>query len=82
MHDVSITSMISNLTRLSEKLRFSIQLASRIHELETFESPAAYSHVLHTQTSTRHTYDMIPHHNLGDAGLATVTSAATRRESA
>ena len=36
----------------------------------------------HTHTTTRRPYDPTPHHNTGDAGLAAVTSAAARLESA
>ena len=47
--------MISNWTRESEKLRFPIQLVSRIHASEILESSAAYSYEYHTQQhDTRH----------------------------
>ena len=47
---------------------FRIQHASRIHASQKFESPAAFPHS--------------PDHNIGDAGLVVVSSAASRRESA
>ena len=42
------------------------------------ESPAAYWYDPHNNT----THDITPYHNIGDVGLAVVTSAADRHESA
>ena len=70
--------MIPNWTRQSEKLRFSIRPFCRIDASEMLERSAAYLYEHHTQHDIRYT----PHDNIGDAGLAAVTPAAARPESA
>ena len=51
--------------------------------LNVIKSRRILVRVSHIHTRTRHTrYDRTPHDNIGNAGLAAVTSAAARRESA
>ena len=74
--------MISNWTRQSEKLIFLVQLVSRILSSETLERAQPHTRTSITHPHNKTTYDKTPHHNIGDAGLAVVTSAAGRLESA
>ena len=73
---------VSNWTRQSKKWRFPTQLVSRIRASKRLESPAAYWYEYHppTHTTTRHA-NTTPNDNIGDAGLAAITSAAARLES-
>ena len=78
------SNMISNWTRQSEKLRFSIQLASRVHASEMLESPAVYSYEYHTPTQQHDIpRNPTPHHRRRMAWLLSrlLLLGASKRDS-